>query len=183
MRTFFVVHRQFLKRPLLLIRVRGLHFFVEQTDTRARAKAGSTSLDKSVDIFLRLHAASRLDTTLRADVLREQFNVMQRSTRGMALVERYRDCTEYSDEVLRQFVEKVIVHETVKDEDGERSREIEVYLNFIGKFDVPVQPVELSPEEQKRQEALKKRRIHQRNKRAQARQERMNAQLKNESPI
>ncbi len=100
----------------------------------------------------------------------------------MALVERYRDCTEYSDEVLRQFVEKVIVHETVKDEDGERSREIEVYLNFIGKFDVPVQPVELSPEEQKRQEALKKRRIHQRNKRAQERQERMSAQLKNESP-
>ena len=103
--------------------------------------------------------------------------------RFMALVERYRDCTEYSDEVLRQFVEKVIVHETVKDEDGERSREIEVYLNFIGKFDVPVQPVELSPKEQKRQEALKKRRIHQRNKRAQARQEKMNAQLKNESPI
>ena len=103
--------------------------------------------------------------------------------RFMALVERYRDCTEYSDEVLRQFVEKVIVHETVKDEDGERSREIEVYLNFIGKFDVPVQPVELSPEEQKRQEALKKRRIHERNKRAQARQERMNAQLKNESTI
>ena len=103
--------------------------------------------------------------------------------RFMALVERYRDCTEYSDEVLRQFVEKVIVHETVKDEDGERSREIEVYLNFIGKFDVPIQPVELSPEEQKRQAALKKRRIHQRNKRAQARQERMNAQLKNESPI
>ena len=84
---------------------------------------------------------------------------------------------------LRQFVEKVIVHETVKDEDGERSREIEVYLNFIGKFDVPVQSVELSPEEQKRQEALKKRRIHERNKRVQKRQERMNAQLKNESPI
>lgn len=103
--------------------------------------------------------------------------------RFMALVERYRDCTEYSDEVLRQFVEKVIVHETVKDEDGERSREIEVYLNFIGKFDVPAQPVELSPEEQKRRETLKKRRIHQRNKRVQKRQERMNAQLKSESPI
>lgn len=81
------------------------------------------------------------------------------------------------------YTTKVIVHETVKDEDGERSREIEVYLNFIGKFDVPMQLVELSPEEQKRQAALKKRRIHQRNKRAQARQERMNAQLKNESPI
>ena len=101
----------------------------------------------------------------------------------MALIERYRDCTEYSDEILRQFVEKVVVHETTKDEDGERSREIEVYLNFIGKFDVPVQPIELSPEEQKHQEALKKRRIHARNKRAQKRQEKLSAQLKNESQI
>lgn len=101
----------------------------------------------------------------------------------MALIERYRDCTEYSDEILRQFVEKVVVHETTKAEDGERSREIEVYLNFIGKFDVPVQPIELSPEEQKHQEALKKRRIHARNKRAQKRQEKLSAQLKNESQI
>ena len=101
----------------------------------------------------------------------------------MALIERYRDCIEDSDEVLRQFVEKVVVHETTKDEDGERSREIEVYLNFIGKFDVPVQPIELSPEEQKHQEALKKRRIHARNKRVQKRQEKLRAQLKNESQI
>ena len=101
----------------------------------------------------------------------------------MALIERYRDCTEYSDEILRQFVEKVVVHETTKDEDGERSRAIEVYLNFIGKFDVPVQPIELSPEDQKHQEALKKRRIHARNKRAQKRQEKLSAQLKNESQI
>ena len=89
----------------------------------------------------------------------------------------------YTSITSLSHISKVIVHETVKDEDGERSREIEVYLNFIGKFDVPMQLVELSPEEQKRQEALKKRRIHQRNKRVQKRQERMNAQLKNESPI
>ena len=115
--------------------------------------------------------------------VRDKVKIAQERLKAFEPSEGYRDCTEYSDEVLRQFVEKVIVHETVKDEDGERSREIEVYLNFIGKFDVPMQPVELSPEEQKRQAALKKRRIHQRNKRAQARQERMNAQLKNESPI
>ena len=135
----------------------------------AEYESEQTQLEKAV-----LEEQRQLDEIQSGEDKIEQF---------MALVECYRDCTEYSDEVLRQFVEKVIVHETVKDEDGERSREIEVYLNFIGKFDVPMQLVELSPEEQKRQAALKKRRIHQRNKRAQARQERMNAQLKNESPI
>ena len=66
-----------------------------------------------------------------------------------------------------------MVHETQKDADGERSREIEVYLSFIGKFSVPSTPVVMTPEEQKRQEALKKRRIHARNKRARLREERM----------
>lgn len=97
----------------------------------------------------------------------------ENADRFMALVKRYQDCTEYPDEVLRQFVEKVVVHETQKDADGERSREIEVYMSFIGKFSVPSTPVVMTPEEQKRQEALKKRRIHARNKRARLREERM----------
>ena len=97
----------------------------------------------------------------------------ERIEQFMALAAKYRDCTEYSDEVLRQFVEKVVVHETQRDADGERSREIEVYLSFIGKFSVPAEPARLSPAEQKHQEALKKRRIHARNKRAQKRKERI----------
>lgn len=98
----------------------------------------------------------------------------ERIEQFMALAAKCRDCTDYSDEVLRQFVEKVVVHETQRDADGERSREIDVYLSFIGEFSVPAEPVLLSPAEQKHQEALKKRRIHARNKRAQKRKERMN---------
>ncbi len=93
--------------------------------------------------------------------------------RFMALVEQYQDCTFYSDEILRQFVEKVVVHETQKDKDGECTREIEIYLSYIGKFSAPVQPVVLSAEEQKHQEELKKRRIRDRNRRAEKRKERM----------
>ena len=74
-------------------------------------------------------------------------SVSTKIDRFMALVERYQDCTSYSDEVLRQFVEKVVVHETQKDKDGERTRVIEIYLSYIGKFSVPVQPVVLSAEE------------------------------------
>lgn len=98
----------------------------------------------------------------------------ERIEQFMALAVKYRDCTEYSDEVLRRFVEKVVVHETQRDADGERSREIEVYLSFIGKFSVPAEPARLSLAEQKHQEALKKRRIHDRNKRALKRKKQMN---------
>jgi F0F1-type ATP synthase epsilon subunit len=67
------------------------------------------------------------------------------------------------------FTDRVIVHETVKDEDGERNRRIEILLSFIGVFHIPDEPVELTPEEMKREEALKKRRIYQRRKRKEKR--------------
>ena len=116
-------------------------------------------------------------------ILTEQFHEdTDRASHFLALAQKYTDFTELTAPMIHEFVEKILVHAPDRST-GERVQEIEIYLNFIGKFDVPVQPVELSPKEQKRQEALKKRRIHQRNKRAQARQEKMNAQLKNESPI
>ena len=38
--------------------------------------------------------------------------------------------------MLNEFVEKIIVHEAVRI-NGKRSQKVEIYLNFIGKFDVP----------------------------------------------
>lgn len=44
--------------------------------------------------------------------------------------------------------------------DGDRVQEIEIYLNFIGRFELPAP--ELTPEEEKRQEQLKRHRIRSR---------------------
>lgn len=87
----------------------------------------------------------------------------------LELARRFRDCEEFTDEQLSLFTDRVIVHETIKDEDGERSRRIEILLNFIGAFHIPAEPVELTPEEMKREEALKKQRIHARRKRKEKR--------------
>ena len=92
--------------------------------------------------------------------------------RFIALANKFRDRTEYSDEILCRFIEKVIVHEVVKDADGEKSRQIDIFFSFIGNFQVPVEPVVLTPEEEKRQAQLKHRRIHEREKRTRKRQER-----------
>lgn len=81
------------------------------------------------------------------------------------MARRFRDCTEFTDEQLSLFTDRVIVRETVKDADGERSRRIEILLSFIGEFHIPAEPVELTLEKMKREEALKKRRIHERKKR------------------
>ena len=75
-----------------------------------------------------------------------------------------RSCTDFSvltAPMLNQFVEKILVHEGEKI-DGERTQEIEIYLKFIGKVEIP-QP-ELSEEELQEEERLKARRAKGREK-------------------
>lgn len=61
--------------------------------------------------------------------------------------------------MINEFIEKIIVHAPEK-VDGDRVQEVEIYLNFIGRFELP--PPELTPEEIKRQEHLKKERARSR---------------------
>lgn len=54
--------------------------------------------------------------------------------------------------MINEFIDKILVHAPYYI-DGERMQEVEIYLNFIGKFEIP-QP-QLSEEEIKRQKQLK----------------------------
>mgnify|MGYP006066888781 CR=1 FL=1 len=68
------------------------------------------------------------------------------------LVSRYTDFSELTTPMLNEFIEKVVVHEGEGRGNSRRQR-IDIYLNFIGKFEVPahiVTPMEI--EEQRRQQ-------------------------------
>ena len=58
--------------------------------------------------------------------------------RFITLAKRYTDLTELTTPMLNEFVDKILVHEAEK-VDGERTQEVEVYLNYIGKFELPAQ--------------------------------------------
>ena len=66
----------------------------------------------------------------------------ERAEQFLALAKRYRDCTEVTDEMIRAFVEKIVVHKTTLAESGQRTRNIEVHLNFIGNFTIPAEGTE-----------------------------------------
>lgn len=72
-----------------------------------------------------------------------------RADKFMELVKRHTEFTELSASLLNEFVEKVIVHEAVKI-NGKREQTVDIYLNFIGKFDVPL------TEEERQEEAPKR---------------------------
>jgi hypothetical protein len=67
-----------------------------------------------------------------------------RSGEFLSLVHKYTEITELTPAIINEFVEKVLVHKA-EIVDGERVMELEVYLNFIGKVEIPA--VELSEEE------------------------------------
>ena len=55
----------------------------------------------------------------------------------MAVVRKYTSFEELTPTLLREFVEKIVVHECWKDEQGTRHQDIEIYYSFVGKVDLP----------------------------------------------
>lgn len=78
-----------------------------------------------------------------------------RADRFIALVRRYTDFSELTPAMINEFIEKIIVHEADYS-NGERRQDVEIYLNFIGKFEIPAN--ELSAEELAEFEEQRKRR-------------------------
>ena len=51
------------------------------------------------------------------------------------LVKQYTNPTELTAELLNALIEKILVHEAVKNPDGTKDQEIEIYYRFIGKVE------------------------------------------------
>jgi len=77
----------------------------------------------------------------------------------MELAKRYTDFSELTTMMINEFIDKILVHAPEK-VDGDRVQEVEIYLKFIGHFELPAP--ELTEEEIKRQEFLKKERARSR---------------------
>lgn len=78
-----------------------------------------------------------------------------RADRFLELVKRHTEFSELTPTLLNEFVEKVVVHEAVKIE-GKRTMQVDIYLNFIGKFDLPEQEAaQAATPEKKRKKKLR----------------------------
>lgn len=53
----------------------------------------------------------------------------------ISLIKQYAYPAELTAELLNAFIEKILVHEAVKDENGNRVQEVEIYYRFIGKIE------------------------------------------------
>ena len=51
------------------------------------------------------------------------------------LIKQCSNPTELTAELLNTLIEKIVVHEAVKNEDGSRKQKVDIYYRFIGKID------------------------------------------------
>ena len=123
-----------------------------------------------------------------AAIVREQaeldaFNAdTDRADQFLELVKRYTDFSVLTTPMIFEFVDKIVVHAPDRSS-GERVQEVDIYLKFIGKFDVPIP--EPTPEELAEQEQLRKKRAkkaeYNRRYMAKRRQKALEAQQNTES--
>lgn len=92
-----------------------------------------------------------------------------RADKFIAIVNRHTDFTELTTPMIHEFIEKILVHEAVKT-DGKRVQQVEVYLNFIGKFEVPMLEPMSEKMEEDEADRLKKERHREAQRRYQNRQ-------------
>jgi hypothetical protein len=107
-------------------------------------------------------------TSLEAEVTRLQSEISVfdldsvRADKFITLARRYTDFSELTTPMVNEFIEKVIVHEADKSS-GKRVQKVDVYLNFIGKFDAPhIEATPTAEEIEAERQKQEKRRANQR---------------------
>ena len=80
---------------------------------------------------VRAHAAE-----LQAELSKAQ-EASVNAERFMNIVRRHISFEELTPTLLREFIEKIVVHECSYDENKSRRQEIEIYYSFVGKVDLP----------------------------------------------
>ncbi len=119
--------------------------------------------DERFDTLLVEYEAEQKDLQASVKADEERLSSFEEDTarveQFMELAKKYTDFSELTTPMINEFIEKIIVHAPEK-LDGDRVQEIEIYLKFIGHFELPAP--ELTAEEIKRQEQLKRHRIRSR---------------------
>jgi DNA invertase Pin-like site-specific DNA recombinase len=77
----------------------------------------------------------------RAEQLRTELSKVQEATanaeRFMKIIRKHTSFEELTPTLLREFIEKIVVHEAVTDENGTRIQDIDIYYSFVGRVDLP----------------------------------------------
>ena len=81
----------------------------------------------------------------------------------LELTKRYTDFSELTTPMIKEFVEKIVVHAPDRST-GQRTQQVDIHFKFIGQFSIPKETEQLSPEEQIARDELEAKRAEYRRK-------------------
>ena len=81
----------------------------------------------------------------------------------LELTKRYTDFSELTTPMIKEFVEKIVVHAPDRST-GQRTQQVDIYFKFIGQFSIPEETEQFSPEEQIARDELEAKRAEYRRK-------------------
>lgn len=80
-------------------------------------------------------------------------------SRFMALVKKYQNITEISDDILYEFIERIDVHAAKGGRGQYRNQQIDIIFNFIGDFIPPLLPQMMEEEAERLEDERKQRKL------------------------
>ena len=84
-------------------------------------QAEQQELDEKIQIL-----RTELETTKQTE---------EDAAKWIELVKQYAHPTELTADLLNTLIETIVIHESVKGEDGRKEQEIEIFYRFIGKIE------------------------------------------------
>jgi len=81
----------------------------------------------------------------------------------LELTKRYTDFSELTTPMIKEFVEKIVVHAPDRST-GQRTQQVDIHFKFIGQFSIPEETEQLSSEEQIARDELEAKRAEYRRK-------------------
>ena len=115
--------------------------------------------DKRFEMLLADYEAEQSQLELSVEAMERSLNEYQENTdnvdKFVELVRKFTDFTELTTPMIHEFVDKIVVHEADKST-GDRIQQIDIYLKYVGKLDVPM-PV-LTPEQIKEEDRKRRKR-------------------------
>ena len=102
--------------------------------------------EKHFDKLLADYDAEQTELESKIDELQTEIDTFNadsvRADKFIEIVNRYTNFDELTTPMLNEYIEKIVVHEADKST-GKRIQKVDIYLNFIGKFNAPI--IEIPP--------------------------------------
>lgn len=96
---------------------------------------GRISDERYEDMYQGLDQEER-ELKSKQETLKEQWEKTQEAFQNVEkfipLIKKYTDIQELNAYILNELIERIVVHEKVVDEDGNKTQKVEIYYKFVG---------------------------------------------------